>query len=543
MAGRDRKRARIAGRVVSAAVLAAGAALIAFMVLVLYPRSLEKALREEELAAREEAATPREGPGEKRVLESWLAGSWYPGSREELGKDIDGYLSRVEGTLPDEVRALILPHAGYRYSGQTAAFGIKTIAGRKFSRVVVMGPSHRVRMENAASVPDVTHYATPLGEVPLDLRFISELRRHAVFRNVPEAHRGEHSVQIEVPLLQRALGEFVLVPIVVGQLDLETARTMAGILSGLVDGDTLVVASSDFTHYGPNYGFIPFREEVEERIEELDLGAYERIADKSAEGFFDYVEKTEATICGRMPIGILLAMLSPAWEAHRLDYTTSGRITGDFRNSVSYLSVAFSGRWSRAKPVVPDTMEAGLTDEEQRQLLRLARGTLSSFLETGEVPSPEALGIEITPNMKATRGAFVTLNKHGRLRGCIGEIFPVRPLYRAVQLNALNAGLRDRRFPQVTAEELAELEFEISMLTPPRPVASYEEILIGTHGMVLEKRGRRAVFLPQVAPEQGWGLEETLSHLSRKAGLPEDAWQEGTSFTVFEALVFGEEEE
>lgn len=498
--------------------------------------------RDVDLEAPTEAAPPPE-PKKKTVLKSTLAGSWYPADQDELKDDIDRYLANVTVAVPEKVHALILPHAGYRYSGQTAAYGLRAVAAKKFARVLVMGPSHRVSMQNMASVPDATHYATPLGEVPLDLPFIAELRRHSYFQNLPQAHRGEHSVQIEIPLLQRVLGDFQLVPIVVGQLDLETARAMAEVLLGLIDDKTLVIASSDFTHYGPNYGFIPFKEDVEDNIKQLDMGAFETINQKSAEGFYRYFTKTEATICGRFPITVLLAMLSPDWEAHRLHYTTSGRITGDFSNSVSYLTVAFTGSWPKRALAVSDEAEMALSEEDKRDLLKLARGTLTAFLTDSKVPAPETLGIEIKPCMKLRRASFVTLNKHGQLRGCIGEIFPSRPLHESVQSNALNAGLRDRRFAQVTLAELPELEFEISMLTPPRPVDSYEDIVIGTHGVVLEKSGRRAVFLPQVAPEQGWSLEETLSHLSVKAGLPEDAWKEGASFTVFEAVVFGEKEE
>jgi len=151
------------------------------------------------------------------------------------------------------------------------------------------------------------------------------------------------------------------------------------------------------------------------------------------------------------------------------------------------------------------------------------------------------MGLDASSGMRETMGAFVTLHKHGQLRGCIGEIVPRRPLYEAVMDHAVNAALNDHRFPPVEAQELSDLHFEISALTPPKPVDSYQDIEVGRHGMTLEKHGRRAVFLPQVAPEQGWDIAETLTHLATKAGLPPDAWEEGASYTVFEAVVFGEE--
>ena len=480
---------------------------------------------------------------EKKVFNSPLPGQWYDADKDKLAAEIDGYLAKVESAPLDNVHALILPHAGYRYSGQVAAYGIKQIQGRKFSRVVVMGPSHHVPMQNIASVPDVTHYATPLGEVPLDVDFIAALLQRPEFKVDPRANEPEHSVQIEIPLLQRALAEFKLVPIVVGQLDANAARSMAKILSGLIDPETLVIASSDFTHYGTNYGYMPFKDDVQKNLEKLDMGAWDVIQNKDMEGFAKYVDRTGATICGRCPIEILLAMVPRDIEAHLLKYDTSGRMTNDTTNSVSYLAVAFTGAWRKGEPVAPKTPEAAtIPDEDKTQLLRLARGTLESYLKKGKIPMPEELGVKITPPMCQIMGAFVTLKKNGQLRGCIGEIFPMRELYKAVMEHAVDAAINDPRFPRVKAAELPALHFEISALTQPSSVPSYKDIVIGKHGMVIRKNGRTAVFLPQVAPEEGWGIEETLTHLSQKAGLPSDAWKEGASFTVFEAIVFAEKE-
>jgi len=484
----------------------------------------------------EEAAMP------KKVFTSTLAGRWYEADAGRLTAEIDGYLANVETRVPGSVQALILPHAGYRYSGQVAAYGVKQVAGNRFSRVVVMGPTHQLPMEDVASVPDATHYATPLGEVPLDVDFINALKQHPHFRSIRGAHDTEHSVQIEVPLLQRALGDFTLVPIVVGQLDAESSRAMARVLAGLLDPETLVAVSSDFTHYGRNFGYVPFRDDVLDNLEKLDMGAWDFIEKKDLNGFYDYIAQTGATICGRHPIGLLLAMLPADSQAHLIKYDTSGKIMGDTSNSVSYLSIAFTGTWKQGKAVaVQPGQEAALTEQDRAQLLALARATLECAVKNRRMGTPEELGITITPGMERVMGAFVTLTEGGQLRGCIGDIFPRRPLYKAVMANAVNAGLRDNRFRPVQDEELPLLHYEISALTDPVPIPTYNDIIIGRHGMVVEKEGRSAVYLPQVAPEQGWDLDETLTHLSQKAGLQPDAWREGASFTVFEAIVFGEE--
>ncbi|HOW97165.1 MAG TPA: AmmeMemoRadiSam system protein B [Kiritimatiellia bacterium] len=478
---------------------------------------------------------------EKKVLATHLAGSWFTADPDELARELQGYMDRAEGPVLENVVALIQPHAGYRFSGPAAGFGARQIAGRPFTRVVVLGPSHRVPMRNLVALPDATHFSTPLGEVPLDLDFMRTLGSSPYFRVIPEAHAGEHSVQIQVPFLQQALGDFRLVPLVVGQLDEAAIRGAAEVLRGLLDEATLVVASSDFTHYGPNYGYLPFRDDVEKNLEKLDMGAVDLIRNKGVAGFQAYCGRTGATICGRDPISILLALLPADAEARLLRYDASGRVTGDFENSVSYVSLAFTGRWKKEEAMPKPASEFTLTADDQQALLKLARGTIEYYLEHGRPPKPEDLGIAVSSTMQQVAGAFVTLHKRGDLRGCIGEIVPRRPVCQAIVEQAVNAAVNDYRFNPVTADELPGLHVEISVLTPPVDVKSWRDIVIGRHGMILSKQGRSAVFLPQVAPEQGWGIEETLTHLSMKAGLPPDAWREGASYKVFEAVVFGEE--
>ncbi len=486
-------------------------------------------------------AAPQAEEIPRRVLHSRLAGSWYEGDPERLRAQIQGMLDEVPGPPLEGVCALILPHAGYRWSGPTAAYGVRQVLGRSFDRVVVIGPSHRVGMENMASAPSFTHYATPLGEVPLDTEFLAALRKHPCFGDLPHAHEQEHSVQIEIPFLQVALGSFRLAPVVVGRLDAETARAMGQILAGMIDGRTLVVASSDFTHYGPNYDHVPFKDDVEANLRKLDLGAFEAIRTGNAEEFYAYVARSGPTICGRQAIRVLLEMRPADAEYRLLKYDTSGRAGGDFSNSVSYLSVAVLGSWPKGTPEEPGAPEP-LGEKDRDLLLKLARRTLEHRLQKGRAAPPEELGIEVTGAMRRPGSAFVTLKKEGRLRGCIGGIYPVQPLYREVMARAIDAALEDSRFPPVGAEELAAIHIEISALTPPRPVASHKEIVLGRHGIIMRKGGRGAVFLPQVPGEQGWDLEQTLRHLSEKMKLVPEAWEEDASFLVFEAEVFGEPE-
>ncbi len=475
--------------------------------------------------------------GSETVLRSRLAGGWYPADANELNKQVEGFFRKAKAKPLDNVIALIEPHAGYRYSGQVAAEGLKTL-NRQYKRVIVIGPSHRAPMEQMLSVPMVTHYETPLGRVPLDVDFIKKLLKFGLFRNLPYAHKYEHSVQIQVPLLQYRLKDFKLVPIVAGDCSLETVRQAGRILAGLIDDETLVIASSDFVHYGPRYNNVPFKQDIPQQLRKLDMGAYELIADRDVEGFLKYTTGTAASVCGRVPIAILLSMLGDC-QVHLVKYATSGELTGDYTNSVSYLSVAFTGRWKKTGPAEPQ--QSRLSEEDKQRLLALARKTIAYALKNHRLPEAQQLGVEITAAMRVPRAAFVTLKKDHRLRGCIGDIFPQRPLYRSVMRNAINAAFGDRRFPPLQEDELDAITIEISALTSPEPVDSPEQIRLGTDGIVLRKNGHSAVYLPQVAPEQGWDLEQTLSHLSQKAGLDTAAWKSGASFLVFQAEVFGEQ--
>jgi AmmeMemoRadiSam system protein B len=232
----------------------------------------------------------------KVVLQSSLAGRWYPANSAILANQVKGFLDKANiNQDTDNVMALILPHAGYQYSGQTAANGVKN-AQRKYRRIVIIGPSHYVAMQDTLSLPKATHYETPLGQIPLDLEFMNKLLEHSIFQNVPNAHTNEHSVQIELPLLQCCHTDFRLVPIIAGQCSLKTINKAGQILKGLLDKETLVIASSDFVHYGPNYGYVPFTQNVPENIKKLDLDAYKFIAALDCKGFLDYKRQTGTTI-------------------------------------------------------------------------------------------------------------------------------------------------------------------------------------------------------------------------------------------------------
>jgi AmmeMemoRadiSam system protein B/AmmeMemoRadiSam system protein A len=475
-----------------------------------------------------------------RVRPSALAGTWYPADPQELGEYVDKLLDAVKPEKPAmQVRALIVPHAGYPFSGATAAQVFARVRGRDYKRVILLAPSHHSGFRGL-SIADVDAYQTPLGDVSLDGPAVAELRKSDLVNSDPTAHVPEHSIEIELPFLQRTLKPgWRLLPVLVGQMEREDYKKAADLLRPLADEETLVVVSSDFTHFGPRFGYMPFpvNAETPRKIRALDDGAIEYIVARDASGLLDYQERTGITICGYRPLALLLTLLPPDVGIQPIAYATSGELTGDWGSSVSYVGMLATG----TTPIsgdLPDKKEAG-AEIDKADLLALHR-LAALGVQTAVLGPSGARGADIRKTveglperLKEPSGAFVTLKEDGQLRGCIGYILPRKPLYEAVLENGFNAARNDRRFTPVRTEELGNLEVEVSVLSEPRPIDSYDQFQVGEQGVILSKDGHQAVFLPEVAPEQGWTREDTLSHLAQKAGLAPDAWRDGASFEVF----------
>ncbi len=399
----------------------------------------------------------------------------------------------------------------------------------------MIGPSHRGRF-NGLAMPDATHFQTPLGDIPLDVDALAVLGQSPHFVVDAGAHAQEHCIEMQLPLLQRALpAGWRLIPLLTGSMTPETYAEAARALRPWLDAETLLVLSGDFTHYGPNYGYTPFPPDAEAaaRLRALDTGAVEFVQARDAAGLHAYHQRTGITACALGPLYMLLPLLPEDAQTHWLQYTTSGGLTGDYTHSVSYLALAFSA----PKPLADEDSGSGYTAlglELLQCLHDLAADALVAAVRNDAAAGAQiqARAATLPAALARPAGAFVTLKKHGELRGCIGYIQPHAPLFQAVIDNATSAALRDPRFHPVAPAELAELTLEISVLTPPRAISSATEFMPGQHGIILHKDGRRAVFLPEVATEQGWNREQTLEHLARKAGLPASAWR-GASFEIF----------
>ena len=450
-----------------------------------------------------------------KTLKSTLTGAWYPGTEREI-------------------RAMAASWEKTSTHDEAAAPARTNV---------------RVWIENRLVAPEAEAVETPLGTIPVDRDWLDRLSLLApVIRN-DRVHAGEHSAQIEFPLLQLALGKaFSVAPLIVGSFNPDQRGMCVRALASLMDAETLLVISSDFTHYGSDFSYAPYGTkggtDVRRRVAEVDGEACAKIAAGDADGFCAVVERTGATICGRVPIELALRAFPAGSALVRLRYATSSDVEGDFSRFVCYAAMVGRVEWPKA-PV------GALGADDRAFLLKIAREAMEHAVRTGR-PLPANHFVGSAPAAtKARMGAFVTLNDRttGALRGCIGEILPVRPLVEAgtarplveaVTARAADSALHDPRFSPVTPSELAGLRVEVSALMPPKPVASWREIVLGRDGMTLEKNGRFAVFLPQVAPEQGWDLATTLSYLSQKAGLPPEAWREGAEFETFQADVFHE---
>ena len=488
------------------------------------------------------------GGAEERVRAPVVAGTFYEASAAKLRAEVDGHLAKgaTKGKVEGHPVALIAPHAGYQYSGACAGAAYATVKGKTYKRVIILAVNHRGAPFRGGSILDVDAYRTPLGTIAVDRDACEKLLKTKLIDTHRSAHSREHSLEVQLPFLQRAIGAFKLVPIVVSRLRGADFANMAAALRTVVDDDTLVVASSDFTHFGRAFGYVPFYKDVRANIEKLDKGAIDFALKRDGKGFWSYVGRKQATICGRCPITVLLYMLPEGAKGTLLDYYTSGDANKDYRHSVSYAAIAFTSatRWRGASSAdaALKPIPGAISPDGQRALLRIARKTLIAVTSGQEVP---ALKLD-TPELQSRHGVFVTLEwkrslgKRDRLRGCIGNFRPRTPLYQTVAQQTYMAARRDTRFRPVTAGEVKDLEIEISILLPAEVIKDPLDWELGTHGIIVQRAFRSATYLPQVA-EHFEDKTLMLSRCCRKAGLPEMAWNDpSTTVKRYRAQVFGE---
>ena len=449
-----------------------------------------------------------------------VAGTFYPADDVELSSSVDAML-RLNASFEPCPKVIIAPHAGHVYSGTIAAgaYGRLRNADIPITRVVLLGPSHRVGFKGVAAT-SCTAYKTPLGEIPIDSAAVQTILQLPGTGFLDEAHTHEHSLEVHLPFLQRVLPSFSLVPLVVGDA---TVEEVAGVINTLWGGpETLVVISSDLSHFHP----YAEAQEIDARTSAKILALESNLVGEEA--------------CGCRPInGLLHALKNKGLKVELLEVKNSGDTAGDKDRVVGY------GAYVVMERTVPDqttTEKAGEGAESdassgqlplawRQRLLQVAREAVLRPFENNE-----SFNVDLSkypPVLRQERASFVTLNINQRLRGCIGTLVAHRPLIADVAHNAQAAAFKDPRFKPLTFDEFQNVDLHISVLSVPEilSLSSREELIAklrpGIDGLIIEYEGKRATYLPSVWSQLS-DAETFVSELRRKAGLKVGEWHPDT---------------
>ncbi len=477
-----------------------------------------------------------------QVRSPQFAGQFYSGQRAKLSKDLERYFETAQEKTPrnlpqKSVKALIVPHAGYPYSGSVAAVGFNQLEPEAINRVILIGSSHQKELEQA-TISGEDKWESPLGQVSIDTAVRDKLSQSKNFVIDSQVHQKEHSLEVQLPFLQKRLNQFELVPILVGGLDDQKITGIKDQLLPVIDEQTLVVISTDLSHY-PSYELA--NQADRETIEAIMVGDVEEF--KQVVGEIKPTQALQTRACGHQAVELLLRM-SKSWQEldiELLHYANSGDASGDLSRVVGYAAMAVYGH---TKDGV-DSQKEDSSDELDKdqtlssRLTNIARETLEQVIVKGEEP---ALIETDDPDLLAHKGVFVTLKKQGKLRGCMGLIESDQSLWESIQEMAQAAALKDPRFPVVKKSELPEIEIEVSVLSVPETIQDPQQVEVGQHGVIMEQGQRRGVFLSQVATEQGYNRDQFLSALcTHKMNLKADCWQDPqTKIKVFTASVYNE---
>jgi hypothetical protein len=480
---------------------------------------------------------------EKDIRQSAVAGQFYPENKEELEAMLDNYLAEAKAqNFKGVTQQIIVPHAGYVYSGKVAAYGFSQLKGAKFKRAVIIGRSHNDFFSGVAADGHAA-WSTPAGEVKVDKDFINLLKSSAPMVFINSAyHEKEHSLEIMVPFLIKTLGpEIKIVPLLFGDNREEDISGLGQTLGKILDKSTAVIISSDLSHY-PVYGDA---QNLDQKTIAAILGndALEfrkKIAELEGLG----IRQVSTLACAEPAIaaGLVLAK-SLGFKSRLLKYANSGDYFPELKDRVvGYAAIAFENpNFNKLGENILNTSKQELNKEEQKTALKIARETLEAAFEKKDYNYETE--ISPYPIFRTPRGAFVTLKEHGQLRGCIGAFEPEENLAEVIKDMALSAAFRDSRFLPLAQRELDEVKIEISVLSPREKITGPDAIEIGKDGVYLQKGSKSGTYLPQVATERGWDKETFLDSLCKeKAGLEDDCWKDSsTDLYVFTAQVFEEE--
>ena len=493
--------------------------------------------------------------GQGRDRQPAVAGSFYPSGSTQLRTELAGYFAGAGSPQPGaQVRALLVPHAGYVYSGKTAARGFAAVpADAVYDNIFLIGVSHRYAFEGAA-VFTSGNLVTPLGTLQVNKDIGEKLKStNKWFLEKDEAHGPEHSLEVQLPFIQYHFNKTPdIVPILIGTRNTSVLKAVASGLQPWFNGRNLFIISSDFSHY-PSY----------EDACRVDRLASDAIVKGDPDSFLKTIRSIEASGTGNLatamcgwPAGLVLLYLAENSDGvifRNVGYTNSGDSPRGDRDEV----VGYNAIVAEHKPLKENKEAAGhknvkgegasgsddfvLTAEEKGTLLGIAREAIASRWK-GTVQAATPPASRLTPRLTEPLGAFVTITIDGELRGCIGRFTSPDPLHEVVADMAREAAFGDPRFSALTSAEYPSIHLEISVLGPMKKISNISEIKIGKHGIYLKQGFRSGTLLPQVAEERRWSVEQFLGYCARdKAGIGWDGWKDkDTEIFVYEAYVFGE---
>lgn len=470
---------------------------------------------------------PAPTPLPTNIRKPAVQGKFYPEKEEDLDNKLVSLLetsSYIENT--EKIRILIAPHAGLEYSGEVAASGFKQIEGQNYSKVFILGSNHNAAHDHIA-VYKSGQWETLLGSTQIDEKaagfLISE--KYKILDD-PSSHEKEHSLELELIFLQKVLKDFKIIPILLGQPTDEQIEILAERISLLVDDETLIVVSTDLSHY-PTWKTANFVDnQTINAILKGNLNNFENeINDIKNKNY----SELSTSACGyqALRVSLRIAEILGISNIQNIKYQNSGDITGNLEKVVGYASIIG----------LSDSLPEKILDENAKEeALQISKDTLHSFIESQEIP----LISTNTLSLMQPLGAFVTLEKQDQLRGCMGKFDPSDPLYKVIQDQTIISATKDPRFTPVTQEELEDISIEISVLSPRKEISNWQDIQLGKHGVTIRKGVNSGTFLPQVAIDNDWGLEKFLNELcTQKARLAENCYQDpSVNLFVFEAEVF-----
>ena len=480
------------------------------------------------------------------VRHATQANRFYTGDARELSEEVDSFLAlHAKDRQYADLAALIVPHAGYYFSGNVAAAAYRAIPdSAKYKRIFLLGPSHHEWLDGASVNTEADFYATPFGKVKVDHEMALRLTtdsKDSVFFYQPKAHDREHCLEVQLPFLQRRFGEVPpIVPIIISTNDFRKLKRIAEVLKPYLTEENLFVVSSDFSHYPSYEDACVVDARTGKAVESGDVEQFIATIEENARGS---IRNLVTSACGELAIATLMLMMQDdGYEVKHLLYQNSGDIDNhDHSRVVGYHAFAIVRNLSLTL-----SEERGnfiLSDDEKRMLKEIALTSIKDSLDGKGTIGSWQLALSSLPKANSQKltakcGAFVSLHKQGRLRGCIGHFGEDVPLHEIVAEMARAAAFEDPRFLPVTKDELEDLDIEISVLTPMHRIKSLDEFELHRHGIYIRKGYRSGTFLPQVADAVNWTKEEFVSHCAQdKAGIGWDGWRDAELY-VYEAIVF-----